>query len=196
MQQILFLHGGDSFSSRSAYLESLNARTLDYERLKYHPRWREWIATQLPDDDVLTPTMPNSDNAQYDEWVIYFEKIIPLLRDNFTIVGHSLGAMFLAKYLHTHTLARKAQKIIMVAGQYGLSPDDDTGSFTVTSARGVENSTLSVHLFHSSDDPVVPYDSMAKFHADIDGSHVHPFSTRGHFIDTTFPEMLDLLKQK
>jgi predicted alpha/beta hydrolase family esterase len=196
MQQILFLHGGDSFSSRGAYLSSLNARILDYERLKYHPRWREWIATQLPYDDVLTPTMPNSDNAQYEEWVIYFEKIIPLLKGDFTIVGHSLGAMFLAKYLHSQTLPRKARKVILVAGRYGSSPHEDTGSFTVNSARGVEKSAHSVHLFHSVDDPVVPYEDMERFQSDIIGAQTHSFTTRGHFVDTTFPEMLVLLQQK
>lgn len=194
MCQILFLHGGDSFSSYDAYLAALKARKPDYEQLKYHPRWREWIANQMSNDDVMTPTMPNSDNAQYDEWVIYFEKLLTFLHDDFTIVGHSLGAMFLAKYLHSTVLPIKAHRIILIAGRYGQHTNEDNGSFTVTSARGLERSAHEVHLFHSEDDPVVPYDDMSKFHRDIPVSIVHSFTNRGHFIDSTFPEILDLIK--
>lgn len=196
MRQILFLHGGDSFLSYDEYMSALCARQPDYERLKYHPRWREWIAVQLPEIHVLTPTMPNSDNAQYKEWQIYFEKLIPFLEDDFIIVGHSLGAMFLAKYLHSHTLPRKARKIILIAGRHGRNNEPGCGNFEFASAAGLERSANEVHLFHSEDDPIVPYKDVLKFHQDIPGSMVHSFKNRGHFIDSTFPEMLELLKQK
>ncbi len=107
-----------------------------------------------------------------------------------TIVGHSLGGMFLAKYFHTHTLPKKIRRIVLVAARYGGVED---GSFIVTSAKGVEKSAEEVHLFHSEDDPVVPYEDMAKFKKDIPCAVVHTFKTRGHFIDPTFPEMLELV---
>jgi predicted alpha/beta hydrolase family esterase len=119
MRQILFIHGGNSFPSNDEYLEDLRSLEMDYKRLKYAKRWREWIAEQLPDDDVLTPTFPNGFNAQYDEWVIYFEKIVPFLKDGYSLVGHSLGGMFLAKYLHTHVLPVKARHIVLLAARYG-----------------------------------------------------------------------------
>lgn len=193
MQQILFLHGGDSFSSHDAYINSLKNRTLDYERLKYSPRWREWIASQLPSDDILTPTMPNGFSAQYDEWVIYFEKILPFLTQQTTLVGHSLGGMFLAKYFNTHTLPQKIRKIILIAAAYG--DDEDSGSFAVTSAIGVDRSTDEIHLFHSKDDTVVPYSHMAKFKKDLPSAIVHSYSDRGHFNQASFPEFLELVKQ-
>ena len=193
MKQILFLHGGESFSSYDSYLEWLKAKELDYDRLKYAPRWREWIAEQATDCDVLTPNMPNSFNAVYAEWVIYFEKILPMLTGDVTIVGHSLGGMFLAKYFHTHKLDKKVHRIVLVAVRYG---GDEDGSFVVTSAKGVERSAEEIHLFHSEDDPLVPYADMAKFKKDIPSAIIHSFKTRGHFIDSTFPEMLELVTQK
>lgn len=196
MQQILFLHGGNSFDSYEAYIASLKKSEVHYDRILCSQHWREWVATQLPNDDILTPTMPNGYNAQYDEWVIYFEKIVPFLRDDFTLVGHSLGAMFLAKYLHETVLPTKANKIVLVAGVYGEHAGESNGSFTVKSASGVERSCDEVHLFHSEDDPVVPYGDLEKFHRDIPSAVIHSFKTRGHFVGSTFPEMLDLLKQK
>ena len=193
MKQILFIHGGESFSNYESYLEWLKNKQLDYESLKYAPRWREWIAQQAVDCDVLLPTMPNGFNAVYDEWVIYFEKILPMLTDGVTLVGHSLGGMFLAKYFHTHRLEEKVHRIVLVAARYG---GDENGSFVVASAKGVENSAREVHLFHSEDDPLVPYADMAKFKHDIPSAIVHSFKSRGHFIDSTFPEMLELIRQK
>ena len=193
MKQILFLHGGESFSSYDSYLEWLKNKQLNYENLKYAPRWREWVAQQATNCDVLTPNMPNAFNAVYDEWMIYFEKILPMLTGDVTLVGHSLGGMFLARYFHDHTLPKKVHRIVLVAARYGGNED---GSFVVTSAKGIEKSAEEVHLFHSEDDPLVPYADMAKFKKDIPSAIAHSFKTRGHFVDSTFPEMLELITQK
>lgn len=196
MRQILFIHGGNSFPSNDEYLEDLRSLEMDYERLKYAKRWREWIAEQLPDDDVLTPTFPNGFNAQYNEWVIYFEKIVPFLHDGYSLVGHSLGGMFLAKYLHTHVLPVKARHIILVAARYGETPEKSSGSFLVESAVGLDRSADQVHLFHSKDDSTVDFDSLGLFASDIPSAITHIFDDRGHFIDSTFPEVLEILQQK
>lgn len=193
MKQILFLHGGDSFRTPKEYLTNLKKKPIDYERLKYSRRWRDWIAQQMTDHDVLMPTFPNGDNAQYDEWVIYFEKIIPFIKPGYSLVGHSLGAMFLAKYLHENVLPVTARQIVLIAGRYGDTKEN--GSFDVTSAKGLERSAEEIHLFHSEDDPIVPFGDVAKFHADAPGARIHHFKTRGHFLQTEFPELLELLQK-
>ena len=196
MKQVFFLHGGGSFSSYDAYIKSLKAKEIDYDSLKYSPRWREWVAQNMLGADVLLPTMPNGYNAVFDEWVIYFEKLIPFFGDDVTLVGHSLGGMFLAKYFQTHHLARGVHRVVLVAARYGGDDEDDNGSFVVESATNLPKSTEEVHLFHSVDDPFVPYEDMAKFHRDMPEAILHSFNDRGHFIDPTFPELLELVKQK
>ncbi|HEU0266727.1 MAG TPA: alpha/beta hydrolase [Candidatus Saccharimonadaceae bacterium] len=198
MKQVLIIHGGDSFDSYKQYLESLKSRMIDYERIKYHTNWRTWIAEKMPEVDVLLPTFPNSSNAVYDEWKIFFEKIVPFLGDDVQLVGHSLGAMFLAKYLHSHVLPIKARRIILLAAQHDNVHEvevGDIGSFKVESAEGVEQSTDEVHLFHSHDDPVVPYESLKHIKTNLPTATVHSFSDRGHFLDPTFPELLELLQK-
>lgn len=194
MQQILFIHGGNSFPNHTAYLDSLLTQEIQYEQLQYSQKWREWLAQQMPNDDVLLPTMPNGFNAQYDEWKIYFEKILPFLKDDVTIIGHSLGAMFLAKYFEETSITKKIHRIILIAGRYGGS-EDENGSFNVVSSARLPENAQEVHLFHSEDDPVVPYEDMAKFKHDMPGAIIHSFEDRGHFNDSTFPEILQLLKK-
>ncbi len=196
MKQILIIHGGESFSTYDSYLEHLRSTPVDYERLKPQQKWKSWLAQQMPEADVLLPTLPNGYNAVYDEWQIYFEKLIPFFGDDMRLVGHSLGAMFLAKYLHSHPLKRKVRQVILIAGAYDGDSVEDLGSFRVDSAINLPKSTDEIHLFHSEDDPIVPFAELAKFQADLPSASSHTFVNRGHFNDETFPELLELLKQK
>lgn len=197
MSQILCIHGGNSFSSYEAYLNDLINSPIDYERLKPSVRWRDWLAAELPEEyELLTPTFPNGSNAQYSEWVIYFEKLLPFLQDDTTLVGHSLGAMFLIKYLHENTLPIQLRHLVLIAAQYGVADGEDVGSFEVTNAAGISRSAQDVHLFHSEDDFVVPYSSMAKIANDEPAAIMHGYTDQAHFNGPTFPDLLSLIQQK
>lgn len=196
MKQVLIIHGGNSYSSYESYINNLRSSAIDYEQLKPQKKWKTWIAEQLPDADVLLPTFPNGYNAVYDEWVIYFEKLIPFFGDDVRLVGHSLGAMFLTKYFHDNQLPSKVRQLVLVAGQYGERIGDDMGSFLVESAAGLEQGASEIHLFYSKDDPIVDYAGLSAYKADLPSTIVHDFENRGHFLEDTFPELLDLLKQK
>jgi uncharacterized protein len=147
MKQIVIIHGGDSFLSHEAYIKHLKGTTLDLDRLRPSKRWKDTIIETFSDADVLTPTMPNSANAQYNEWEIWFEKIIPFFSDDVRLIGHSLGAMFLAKYLHKHPLKKPVRQLVLLAAGY----DDDTegyGSFKITSAKDLYKSLTFLTLRH------------------------------------------------
>lgn len=196
MKQVIIIHGGSSFATPARYREHLQNLTLDYDRLKKKDRWSNWIADQLSEADVLLPSFPNSASAQYEEWKIYFEKIIPFFTDDVTLIGHSLGAMFLAKYLHESPLKNPVRKLILVAPGYDDDSLEDLGSFDVVSAADLEASANEIHLFHSTDDPVVPFTELAKFQTDLPHATSHIFEDRGHFTTATFPELLSIIKQK
>ena len=196
MKQVLIIHGGTSFNSYESYIEELKNSTLDYERLKPQKSWKSWIAEQIHDTDVLLPTFPNGFNAVYEEWKIMFEKIIPLLNSEISVIGYSLGATFLAKYLHETTLSTPVDQLILVSGVYDDETNEELGSFKITSAKGLEKSAGHIHLIHSKDDPVVPFGELAKFQADLPSAKTSIFTDRGHFGQPTFPELLELIKQK
>lgn len=196
MKQILIIHGGNSFSSYEAYREYLKNKELNYSKLIQPIRWKERLTDDLPDFDIIFPSMPNSANAVYDEWVIYFEKLVSFFGDDVQIVGHSLGATFLAKYLHSKPLASKVRRLILVSGAYDDESLEELGSFAVSSAENLSLSAHDIHLFHSKDDPVVLFSELAKFQNDLPSATSHVFEDRGHFIDDSFPEIEELLKQK
>ena len=193
MKQIVIIHGGSSFNSYENYLNNLKNSQLQYERLLWAQKWRDWLAQEIVDADVLLPDFPNKQNAHYAEWKIYFEKLLPLLGDDVQLVGYSLGAMFLAKYLHESPLSTPVRRLVLVSPCYDDESNEDLGSFQVTSATGLEKSAKEIHLFHSKDDPVVPFTELAKFQRDVPTAQAHIFEDRNHFFQPTFPELRDLL---
>ena len=158
-------------------------------------KWRDWLAQEIVVADVLLPDFPNKQNADYTEWKIYFEKLLTLLGDDVQLVGYSLGAMFLAKYLHESPLSSPVRRLVLVSPCYDDESVEDLGSFRVTSAIGLEKSAEEIHLFHSKDDPVVPFTELAKFQRDLPTAKVHIFEDRNHFFQPTFPELKELLKK-
>lgn len=150
----------------------------------------------MPESDVLLPDFPNKHNAVYDEWKIYFEKLIPLLGSDVQLIGYSLGGMFLSKYLHETALESPVRRLILIAPCYNDNSIEDLGSFQVESARGLERSASEIHLLHSEDDPVSPYSELKKFQNDLPDAISHTFKDRNHFFQPTFPELLKILKQK
>lgn len=193
MKQVVVIHGGTSFNSYESYLESLKTNELNYERLMRADSWQDWLPSTLPQADVLQPSLPNKQNAQYHEWEIYFEKLLRLLGGDVSLVGYSLGAMFLAKYLHQKPLQTPVKQLVLIAGSYNDDSNEELGSFAVGSAEGLEKSAQQIHLIHSQDDPVSPFSELAKFQADLPTATSHVFTDRNHFFQETFPELVEIL---
>ena len=197
MKQVFIIQGGTSYNTYESYIHDLASAHLDYERLKYAPRWfNQGISQDLHEFDVLTPSMPNRQNAVYEEWKLIFEKCIPHFGRGVQLVGHSLGAMFLAKYLNENSLPSKVRRVILISGAYDDDTNEELGSFQVISAKGIQDSTDEIHLFHSKDDFVVPFTELAKFQSDLPKAVSHVFDDRGHFLQTDFPELYSLLRQE
>jgi predicted alpha/beta hydrolase family esterase len=192
-KQICIIHGGETFSSDEEYLKNLKDKELKYERILYSPSWSKWIAVQLTDHDVLLPSMPNKQNARYDEWSIYFSKIMPFLQPSAILIGHSLGGIFLAKYLSENPPAKPFAKLILVAAPYSDETRESLGDFKLTSAKPLTNAVKEIHLMHSEDDPVVAVSELKRYAADLPNALVHRFTDKHHFIEPFFRELLTLI---
>ena len=195
MKQIIVIHGGTTYPTYEPYREHLEGLPLNYDRLLAHSDWKSSLKDAFPEADILLPSMPNRQNAQYEEWRIFFEKIIPFFKDEVILIGHSLGAIFLAKYLHEHRLPTPVKKVILVAAPYDDESDESLGAFKLDSATGIDLSSQEVHFFFSVDDPIVRITEEAKFRRDLPTATFHNFPDRQHFWQETFPELIELIKK-
>lgn len=191
--QICIIHGGTAFESDEAYRQSLRELEVNYDRLLYAPSWKNWLAQQLPDHDVLLPSMPNKINAKYDDWALYFSKIVPFLRSDAVLIGHSLGGIFLAKYFTENPPATPFRKLILVAAPY----DDETGEslngFKLTDVSKLASAADKICLLYSTDDPVVPFGEKDKYLHDLPRVELHTFSNKQHFNEPSFVELQELI---
>lgn len=191
-KQICIIHGGDSYPSDIQYKDHIRDVELSYDRLLYSPSWKHGLATELPDMDILLPSMPRRDNAQYDEWKLWFDKVSSFLSPTATVIGHSLGGMFLAKYCAENPPRTKYAKVILIAPPYS-DFDDSLVQFNFSTASPLEGFADEVHLMYSIDDKVVPISELDKYRLDLPSAKVHAFQDKGHFNVAEFPELLEIL---
>ena len=97
--QILMIGWGETFDTTQEYLDFL--QSYEFDLWEKHKSWKGWLLSWLSDDfDWIRVNMPDTQNAYYPAWKIWFEKYFAYFGDNkLSIIWHSLGGILLAKYL-------------------------------------------------------------------------------------------------
>lgn len=194
-QQVVIIHGGDTFETYEAYWKYLESCELTLERINAK-NWKDYLHLQLPSCEVIYPKMPNSKNARYPEWKLWFEKLIPLLHDGVILVGHSLGGIFLAKYLAENNFPLGIKALYLIAAPYDDKDCDyPLADFALTNhLENLAKQVGKIYLYQSRDDLVVPFVDVEKYKKDLSGAELVIFEDRGHFNQETFPELVDSIK--
>jgi predicted alpha/beta hydrolase family esterase len=194
-KQVVIIHGGKTFDSYEEYINSMMTRDVDIEKFKFKIDWRDSLRNNLGDlFEIIQPKMPNGNNAQYIEWKIWFEKIIPLLDKEVILIGHSLGGAFLSKYLSENKISNKIIATYLVA-----APFVDLNSKWLIDFRLPKSLALffqqsnKIYLIHSKDDPTVPFADLKRYKESLPNTVTQIFSDRGHFGQETFPEIVKLI---
>jgi len=203
-QQVFYIHGGSPYASYEDYLLDLHEIAIrDLPESGDKKRWYSTFRTALGDQyEVFMPLMPNKQNAQYDEWKIWFERHFEYLHDEIILVGISLGAMFLAKYLSEQSIPVSVKHAFLLAGPYEdhYAPEVNrqrAGSFAfeskVLDSLSVPQSNITI--MHSKDDFVVPYEHALKYKAALPEAELVTFSDKNHFLVEELPELVERIKQ-
>lgn len=193
-KQVIVIHGGDSFNTHEEYLSSLKNFEITIEYLRPKRDWKSFLPDALGSEyDVLFPVMPNKTNAKFAEWKMWLEKISPFVKDGVILVGHSLGGMFLAKYLSENKFPKKVGALFFVAAPHNNS--GEIGDFVLPSSlEGVGTQVSKIYLFYSKDDKVVPFVEHEAYQKQLPNAQVLVFEDRGHFNQPEFPEIVNLIK--
>lgn len=190
-QQIWFIHGGDTFDTYEEYVASLKNFTVSLNDLKSNG-WKNSLGEKLGENyEVLAPRMPNGYNAKYVEWKIWFEKWIPFMTDNVILIGHSLGGIFLAKYLAEEVFPQAIRGTFLVAPPYNADAENSLADFGLPASldRFAEQSPR-IFIYHSEDDPVVPSSDFKNYQTALPKATARTFTDRQHFTQPDFPELV------
>lgn len=194
--QVLVIHGGTTFNSYKEYIDSLKDKKITIDDLRPYYDWKTNLQNDLGENyDVLMPKMPDKQNAKYEEWKILFDKVIPLLNTGVIMIGHSLGGIFLAKYLSENKVPIKIRAIFLISAPFDNSDNESLadfipeGNFDIL-VRQIEK----IYLIQSRDDPYVSYENAEKYKRVIPKAEILAFNDRGHFRQESFPEIVKLIK--
>ncbi len=196
-KQIIFIHGGEVFDTYDNYIEALKGWTFDLKKDK-KKRWKNSLEERLGDGfDIIAPVMPNKNNAKYREWKIWFEKIFPYLEDEVVIIGHSLGGIFISKYLSENIFPKKILATYLISAPY----NDKDLKYPITdfvlqdSLKKIEEQSGIIFIYHSEDDPVVPFVDLKKYYKALPNATPVVFKDRNHFAQEEFPELIKSIKE-
>jgi predicted alpha/beta hydrolase family esterase len=191
--QVIFIHGGDAFRDTEKLYALLRERSFNpYEERKY---WRDAVAKNLLEThECHALSMPNKYWADYTAWKIWFEKMIPFLRDNVTLVGHSLGGAFLFRYLSEERLPITLTQVHLVAPVIEYLADCDGFLVDTQTWSGFKTPIAALHLWHSEDDSIVPISHSERVCELSPNAVLHRYTDRFHFIGDDFPELTKVIQ--
>ena len=197
MKQVVVIHGGTTFSSYEKYIDHLRTKQVRLDRLAPFLSWKDHLQHELGDDyQVLLPSMPNATNANYDEWKIYFDRICEVLTGDIILIGHSLGGIFLAKYLSENRITSHVAATILIAAPFDDETGEDLTKFKLTSVSDLFTQQAGdVIFFHGEDDPVVPLDEMKKYQYALPTATFHIVTAPDHFVRESFDELIDAIRK-
>ena len=169
MNTYIFIHGGESFSHEKEYEEFISETLVEWNLEAFaeketKKKWKTELAKKLTSSGnrVYLPNFPNSMNAKYNEWKIFFEKWIEKVEivGNIIFIGNSLGGCFLLRYfseddlkIHTNTI----HSIHLVATCLSAG-DFKEGENYYLLKKLKEN----IFIWHAEDDTVVPISDAKK----------------------------------
>lgn len=196
-KQIVVIHGGDSFDTHEEYISFL--KSFEIDDLKYFTgnSWKTTLQERLGDGfEVILPRMPNPFNARYAEWKIWFDKLVPFLNDGVVLIGHSLGGIFLAKYLSENKFPKTITATILISAPFDGEGDEESlvdfifpPSLELFATQGGK-----IIIYHSKDDTSVLPIQSEKYKKALPGAQVMMFEDRGHFTQEEFPELVQNIK--
>ncbi len=166
-ENILFIQG----AGRGAYDE--DKRLADSLRRALGPRF-----------EVRYPAMPNEDDAPYDQWRQQIEQELAELPGPVVLVGHSVGASVLMRWLSERMDEKAIVGVFLVAcpfwgGDGWRYEGYEELALPPGFAAGLPTGTP-VYLYHCRDDATVPFDHLALYAKALPQATVRAFDEGGH----------------
>lgn len=188
MKNAIIVHG---MPSKEEYLNPDNLSAS-------HNHWFPWIQRQLILQGILTqtPEMPMPYDAKYNEWASVFGQY--KLDEDTILVGHSLGAGFLIRFLSENNV--KVGRVVLVAPWLDPNKELESTFFDFDIASNLASKTKDLTVFISDDDDQEELTSVEFLKNTVLGLRIKEFTGKGHFIfqhmgKNEFPELLEYILQ-
>src|SRR5919112_1404951 len=163
-RHVLFIHGG--------------GEKVGEDDKKLAASLRDALGTSY---EVRYPELPAADRPGYETWKGQVAKELAALDGKVILVGHSLGASVLLKYLSEEEVEKPVAGLFLVAVPYWGAEDWEVEEYELREDfASTLPGRLPVFFYHSRDDEVVPLGHLALYQAKLPKATVREFDGRGH----------------
>ncbi len=178
-KQVLFVHGG----GQGAYEKDkkLAANLRDALGAAYN---------------VRCPKMPDEDRPEYEAWKNQIVKELAALDGEVILVGHSLGASIVLKYLSEEEIKKPVAGIFLIAPPYWGAEDWKVSEYALRKNFASKlPKELPMFFYHSRDDEWVPFAHLALYAEKLPQATIHEFNGRGHQFNNDLSEVARDIKR-
>jgi uncharacterized protein len=166
-KQMLFVHGG----GQGAYEEDKKLAT----------NLRDVLGAAY---EVRCQKMPDEDRPEYEAWKERIARELTALDGEVILVGHSLGASILLKYLSEEDAEKPVAGVFLVAPPYWGAEDWEVSEYALQADFASKiPKELAVFFYHSRDYEWVPFAHLALYAEKLLQATIHEFDDRGHQFD-------------
>lgn len=163
----------------------------------FHANWYGWAYKQINKLENVTcslENMPDPITARESIWIPFMRDKLECNEDTI-IIGHSSGAEAAMRFAEQY----KVKGIILVSACVTDLGDENERASGYYSRpwewTKIKANSGFVVQFGSTDDPFIPWEEQQTV-ADQLGTDLRKYSDKGHFMNSTFPELINLVKEK
>ena len=151
-----------------------------------------WLKEKLEEKGfkVYTPSMPEPANPKIDAWVSFLKQQVGTPDENTYLLGHSIGAQTILRYLESLEPTAKIGGAVFLAGWVHLTDEayEEEGDVEIAKPwletpidwEKVKLHTDKFTAIFSDDDPLVPYSDSEIFKDKLNAKIITE-SKKGHF---------------
>jgi serine hydrolase len=143
---------------------------------------------------IIAPEMPDADNPHYQPWRARIEQELKSIDEEVILIGHSFGGSVVLKYLAEGSYRKPARGLFLVSvpdwGPDGWAYEE----FAVPHDVGSRLSASRIFLYHSRDDPEVPFAHLAYYQGRLPTATARPIDGSEHSFVQGLPRLVDDIK--
>ena len=162
----------------------------------FHGNWYGWAHGKINKLDNTTcdlQNMPDPIVAKESIWIPFMRTEMMCDSDT-VIIGHSSGAEAAMRFAELY----QVKGIILVSAcvtDLGDAGERESGYYNRPwQWQLIKDNSGFIVQFGSTDDPFIPWKEQEQVHEGTN-SQLHKFTDRGHFMNSAFPELINVVKE-
>ena len=158
-------------------------------------RLAAYLARELsPTCRVIAPEMPDADSPNYQSWRDRIEQELAAIDEQVIFIGHSFGGSVLLKYLAEGTYRTSVRGLFLLSVP-NWGPDGWAyAEFAVPDDLGSRLPATKIFLYHSRNDPEVPFAHLGYYQERLPTATVRPIAGSEHSFVDGLPMLVDDIK--